>query len=445
MASLSFSLSPEAIYQLHDALMCLGRFGDNVSFEAEFDLLRLSVLNSTKTAYAAFAFDADKFFESYSFGVDRRNMSAGVQSHKFCCQVLIKALVSVFKGRASGRNKDTSVERCEFELQDNPDETECRLVIRLICGLGVIKLYKLTYEPVYVQHATFDRSRATNEWSIEPKFLKEVTDHFGPSAEQLDIYSEHGKTVFTSFTTKIADGKEILRQPVHTSVAIDKRDFEYYLAEDNRHIAINLKDFKAVLAHADIVHARLTARFTTPCRPLQFAYELEGVKSEFTLMTRGEAVGDDGPSSSRAAAPQLSARQTPAPVQVSQQGPTATDASRMPPPSSRSRSLRPLTGTPARASQTPAESQRPQPPVEFDSLFVPADDDRQWDVSNDEEAPAEDELGWDATGDKDTFTASLRTRVPNEESEAAEIGQEEETGIPPTQRISQVTLSALPT
>ena len=62
-------------------------------------------------------------------------------------------------------------------------------------------------EPVYVQHATFDRSRATNEWSIEPKFLKEVTDHFGPSAEQLDIYSEHGKTVFTSFTTKIADGK----------------------------------------------------------------------------------------------------------------------------------------------------------------------------------------------------------------------------------------------
>lgn len=44
MASLSFSLSPEAIYQLHDALMCLGRFGDNVSFEAEFDLVRDALL-----------------------------------------------------------------------------------------------------------------------------------------------------------------------------------------------------------------------------------------------------------------------------------------------------------------------------------------------------------------------------------------------------------------
>ena len=72
---------------------------------------------------------------------------------------------------------------------------------------GVIKLYKLTYEPVHVQHAIFDRSKTTNEWSIQPKYLKEITDHFGPSAEQLDIYSEHGKTVFTSFTTKSSDGK----------------------------------------------------------------------------------------------------------------------------------------------------------------------------------------------------------------------------------------------
>ncbi|PYH47530.1 putative DNA repair protein rad9 [Aspergillus saccharolyticus JOP 1030-1] len=452
MASLSFSLSPEAIYQLHDALMCLGRFGDSVSFEAQFDLLRLSVLNVTKTAYAAFAFDADKFFESYSFGVNRNHLSPGVETHKFCCQILIKALVSVFKGRVSGRNKDTSVERCEVELQDDPDETECRLIIRLICGLGVIKLYRLSYEPVLVQHATFDRSRATNEWSIEPRFLKEVTDHFVPSAEQLDIYSEHGKTVFTSFTTKIVEGKEILRQPVHTSVAIDKRDFEYYLAEDNLHIAINLRDFKAVLAHADLVHARLTARYTTPCRPLQFAYGLEGVSSEFTVMTRGAAVEDDGVSSSRAAAPQLSARQTPAPVQVNQQRTTATDASRMPPPPvRRSRSLRPLTGTSARASQTQTdtESRRPQSPAEFDSLFVPADDDRQWDVPNEEEeeeeeAQAEDKLGWDATGDDDTFTASLGPRVPNEESEAAELGQEDETGIPPTQPISQVFRASFP-
>lgn len=190
---------------------------------------------------------------------------------------------------------------------------------------------------------------------------------------------------------------EILRQPVHTSVAIEKRDFDYYLAEDHLHVAIHMKDFKAAIAHAETANAKITARFTRPSRPLQFAYESEGVKTEFTLMTRGESPGEDVPGSSRAA-PQLSARQTPAPVQISQRN-TAPDTAQMPPP--RSRSIRPLTGTSTRASQSNTETQQPPPSMEFDSLFVPADDDRQWDVPNDEdEGPVEDELGWDATGEQ---------------------------------------------
>ncbi|OJI86170.1 hypothetical protein ASPTUDRAFT_115334 [Aspergillus tubingensis CBS 134.48] len=433
MTTLSFSLAPQAIYQLHDALMCLAKFDDSVAIEAEIDLLRLSVLNSTKTAYSAFIFEADSFFESYSFGRVRNGSSfRTAHPEKFSCQVLIKALLSAFKAKSSGRDKDTSVERCEVELQEDLDESECRLVIRLICGLGVIKLYKLTYEPVHVQHAIFDRSKATNEWSIEPKYLKEITDHFGPSAEHLDIYSEQGKAVFTSFTTKSSDGKEILRQPVHTSVAIEKRDFDYYLAEDHLHVAIHMKDFKAAIAHAETANAKITARFTRPSRPLQFAYESEGVKSEFTLMTRGDSPGEDAPGSSRAA-PQLSARQTPAPVQISHRN-TAPVTAQMPPP--RSRSIRPLTGTSTRASQSNTETQQPPPSMEFDSLFVPADDDRQWDVPNDEdEGPVEDELGWDATGEQTSTGPGLRDIEPRM---AQTSHEEEEMGIPPTQRMSQL-------
>lgn len=71
-----------------------------------------------------------------------------------------------------------------------------------------MKSYKLTYEPASAQHAVFDRSRAINQWAIEPKFLREIIDHFNPSAEQLDICSDgNGKTVFTSFTTKVTDGR----------------------------------------------------------------------------------------------------------------------------------------------------------------------------------------------------------------------------------------------
>jgi cell cycle checkpoint control protein RAD9A len=106
-------------------------------------------------------------------------------------------------------------------------------------------------------------------WIADPRFLKQVIEHFSLSAEQLDMYSDSGKAVFTSFTTKVTEGKgmnnsisivelrlansntEVLKHPVHTSVAADKRDFQEYNVEENMHVAINLKDFKAVVGHAE--------------------------------------------------------------------------------------------------------------------------------------------------------------------------------------------------
>ncbi|KAI9368498.1 Rad9-domain-containing protein [Aspergillus egyptiacus] len=437
MTTLSFSLLPGSLLRMHDALVCLGKYSDTVAIEAEYDLLRLSALNSSKTAYAAFVFEPEKFFERYEFDL---NGNAG---SKFSCQVYIRTLLSVFKGRTSGRDRDTAVERCEFEVHEDPDETECRLVIKMICGLGVIRSYKLTYESTMVQHAIFDRSMATNEWSIEPKFMKEITDHFSPSAEQLDIYAESTKAIFTSFTTKLTDGKEVLKQPVHTSVAIDKKDFEHFLADDGMHLAISLKDFKAVIAHAETTRALVTARYTRPCRPLQLAYDFEGIRTEFTLMTAGEAGPEDIATSSRPAQ-QLSARQTPAPVQINRGSSTAAaEARQMPPP--RSRPIRPLTGTASRSREPSTQATattQPPPSAKFDSLFVPADDDRQWDVAEDEEPEAEDMLGWDATADPnnpDSMGPLLRDSEPSlREADEMDLSHQDEMGIPPTQRISQL-------
>lgn len=179
-------------------------------------------------------------------------------------------------------------------------------------------------------------------------------------------------------------------------MAIDKKDFDEFLVEDNLHLAISVKDFKAVIAHAETTNATITARYTRPCRPLQLAYELDGVNSEFTLMTRGEADSDSTQASARAA-PELSARQTPGPVQANQTNATSNAGQMLPP---RSRSIRPLSGNPVHATQRTTQT-RPSQSIDFDSLFVPADDDRQWDVPNDEdEAEAEDTLGWDATGEQ---------------------------------------------
>ncbi|KAJ5143816.1 Rad9/Ddc1 [Penicillium bovifimosum] len=442
MTSLSLSLSPPALVQLHDALICLSKFSETVSIEAEPDLLRLSALNSTKTGFASFAFEKEVYFQSYSFeaGGDGR----GVSMDRFFCQIYIKAsvaLLSIFRGRID-RNKDTAVERCDMELHEDLQQTECRLTVKMICGLGVIKSYKLTYEPAAVQHAVFDKSKATSMWAADPRFLKQVVEHFSPSAEQLDMYSDSGKAVFTSFTTKITEGKEVLKHPVHTSVAADKRDFQEYWVEENMHVAINLKDFKAVVAHAETANATVTARYTRPCKPLQLAYSFEGITAEFTVMTRGQADGEDVPTSSRATIP----RQTPAPVatSVARPRPSATVSMEMlPPPPPRSRSIRPLNGSSTQENLSQRASTN-QPlasglSMEFDALFVPADDDREWDEMNEEEEP-QDILGWDASGTQDAFGASIRDAEPTLARQDASRSdeQDDEMGLPPTQRLSQV-------
>lgn len=43
MAVLNFTLTPEALGKLHDALVCLGKFSEAVSIEAKHDKVRLGM------------------------------------------------------------------------------------------------------------------------------------------------------------------------------------------------------------------------------------------------------------------------------------------------------------------------------------------------------------------------------------------------------------------
>ena len=56
-------------------------------------------------------------------------------------------------------------------------------------------------------HALFDKNLANNKWSIQSALLKEYIEYFGPKTEQLDIYAEDGRAIFTSYTEKIMNGK----------------------------------------------------------------------------------------------------------------------------------------------------------------------------------------------------------------------------------------------
>lgn len=107
----------------------------------------------------------------------------------------------------------------------------------------------------------FDKGQAPNRWTVQARLMKEYMEHFGPKAEGLDITSNNGRAIFTSFTEKVSNGKgnvpnkhktkifglielEILKLPMHTSIALDTSGFDDWSAEDKVNVAISLKDMK---------------------------------------------------------------------------------------------------------------------------------------------------------------------------------------------------------
>lgn len=342
-----------------------------------------------------------------------------------------KALLSVFKGRLydpSGRAG--AISRCEVSVQDRAEETQCRFIIKMVCNQGVIKTYKLTYEAVDVMHALFDRNVANNRWSIQPGIMKEYIEHFGTKTEMLDIFAgDDRRAVFKSYTEKISNGREVLRHPLVTAIAVSTSDFDEFNVQPGLHIIISVKDFKAIVIHADTLKARLKAFYSLPTRPLQFSYGAEGLACEFTLMTSGDynsAIAIPTP------APQLYSRAN------SRAQSTRTNDSRSMPPPMEPASRRSTRIRPGSANKTASPKTQSDPDLE--SLFVGQDDDDEarWepaDYSNEE-----DMLGWDASANQDAanFPIFRNTGSFSRADDAGTGAEERMEGIAASQTVSQV-------
>ncbi|KAH4055337.1 DNA repair protein rad9 [Parastagonospora nodorum] len=420
MVVLNFTLTPEAASKVHDLLACLGKFSDTVAIEAKRERFTFTALNTSRSAYCAVALNGKQFFTTYEC-----IPSHGGPEGRFTCSMYTKSLLSVFKGRLyDPLGRDGAIDRCEVSVQERENEAQCRFIVKMVCNQGVIKTYKLTYEACEVMHALFDRNVAKNRWSLHSGAVKEYIEYFGTKTEMLDIYAgEDGRCVFKSYTEKVTNGKEILKHPLVTAVAVNTSDFDDFNVQPGLHIVVSVKDFKAIVVHADTLKTSLKAYYSQPTKPLQFSYGCDGLTCEFTLMTSGDY---NAAPPTPTPAPQAPSRQTSrAPSTTTERADARSTHSNMPPPvepaSRRDRSAR--LGRPA--SQQVARQQ------DSESLFV-NDEDEEW-------APLdydkEETLGWDASADHDasafpTFRDSGSVSKTNN-VDNAEIFE-------PTQRVSQL-------
>ncbi|KAH8732368.1 DNA repair protein-like protein rad9 [Phaeosphaeriaceae sp. PMI808] len=352
-----------------------------------------------------------------------------------------KALLSVFKGRLHDPlGRDGAIDRCEVSVQERENEAQCRFVIKMVCKPGVIKTYKLTYEAVDVMYTIFDHNAAKNRWSMHSGAIKEYVEYFGTKTEMLDIFAgEDGRCVFKSYTAKISNGKEVLKHPLVTAVAVNISDFEEFNVQPGLHIICSVKDFRAIVAHADTFKTSLKAFYSQPTRPLQFSYGCDGILCNFTLMTSGDysaAPATPGPAQAPSNRPASRAPST-----TTERTETRSMRSNMPPPtglaSRRDRSGR--LRNPGSRQNSAAQAQPAH--QDSDSLFVPDPEEAQRREEQEELAWApldyekEETLGWDASADHDASAfPTFRDSGSVSRTNTMESGEVFE----PTQRVSQI-------
>lgn len=205
------------------------------------------------------------------------------------------------------------------------------------------------------------------------------------------------------FLTCAHTAKAVLKKPLHTSIAVEVDEFNDIEVEDKVHIIISVKDFRAILQHANSTSGELSAAYSSPGRPMKLSYHGDGILCEFTLMTVGEKsdaaqrskrIRTNGPKSAR---PGLEAAPRGASV-VQDNPPPATIIPREQAPRDHParQSIRRQTQFEIRPTQMP-----PPPTFRSESLFVPQeDDDRQWEPVNpedDEDDGDNARLEWDAS------------------------------------------------
>jgi cell cycle checkpoint control protein RAD9A len=382
--------------------------------------------------------DGKQFFRQYEC-----IPSSGGHDGRFTCSMYTKALLSVFKGRLyDPLGRDGAIDSCEVSVQERDNEAQCRFIVKMVCNQGVIKTYKLTYEAVDVMHALFDRSVARNRWSLHSSAVKEYIEYFGTKTEMLDISAgEDQRCVFKSYTEKISNGKEVLKHPLATAVAVNTSDFEEFNVQAGLHIIISVKDFKAIVIHADTLKTNLKAYYSQPTRPLQFSYGCDGMLCEFTLMTSGDYTAAPPTSAITPAPTQQSRQALHAPSAATERTDTRNMRSNMPPPvepaSRRERSGR-LRNPGSRQSSSATPSQTAE--QDSESLFIPYGGD---DLGQDDEELAwapmdyekEETLGWDARADHD---ASVFPTFRDSGSMPATGAVDDNEVFEPTQRVSQI-------
>lgn len=157
----------------------------------------------------------------------------------------------------------------------------------------MIKTYKISYEQTQTLHAVFDKSLSHNNFQINSKILKDLTEHFGQRTEELTIQPLQERVLLTSFTEEVVHNRDILKQPTQTTVSIDGKEFERVALNEGVSVTLSLREFRAAVILAEALGSSICAYYGVPGKPILLTFakgKNSEIEAQFILAT---VVGSD--------------------------------------------------------------------------------------------------------------------------------------------------------
>lgn len=263
---------------------CLSKVGDELFLEPAADKLVFRTLNQARSAFVAINFSPN-FFESYT-----------LTSEIFPkCKVLLKPCLAVFRSI-------TTVQKCTIRL----DEAESRVVIELLCNLGIKKTYRLTFEECEALQAVYSKDNCPNKITSRPRLLIDVVQNFHSGLDEISFQITEKMFKVKSFIDE--DKRSQPSKILHTELTIDPRDFEEYsVGTEPGEITFCLKEFKALLGFCEVAGQPIHIWFEQGGRPILFSVNFfNAFDVDFVMATLLDGQGSSSQSDSSQSSSQSS-------------------------------------------------------------------------------------------------------------------------------------------
>ncbi|XP_048734416.1 cell cycle checkpoint control protein RAD9A-like [Ostrea edulis] len=263
------------------AIHSLAKIGEELYIEPLPHGLALRTVNSSRSAYACFLF-SPTFFQNYDDGSPET--SSQDSEDVIRCKIAMRSCLTVFKSMS---NVEKTVEKCQITL----NMQKARLIFKLYCKHGIVKTHNLAFIECETLQAVFSKDMCPNQLTAQPRLLCDTVVNFQSNQEEITLIVSPEKISLKNYVDDEPDPTKV----VHTVLNLDPDEFDNCQIGVDTDITFCLKEFRAVLAFAEITAMPLNIKFESSGRPVVFSIDADSAfEANFVLATLAESHSQNG-------------------------------------------------------------------------------------------------------------------------------------------------------